>query len=82
MTSNPIKRDGRGAPYDRKVLRRKRMEAGLSQAGLAELAKVSTSQISALECGDSGASPVALAAIAVALGCKPADLMIKPEVNA
>jgi transcriptional regulator with XRE-family HTH domain len=75
MNSPPIRREGRSAPYDRAVLRRKRIEAGLSQVRLATVTGLSTSLISALECGESGASPESLAAIAKALGCTVADLM-------
>lgn len=82
MTSTPIKRDGRAAPHDRKALRRMRMEAGLSQARLAQLAGLSTSQVSALECGTSGASPTALNSLAFVLRCEPVDLMITPQVDA
>lgn len=75
MNSPPKRREGRRAPYDRAVLRRKRFEAGLSQARLAEIAGLSPQMISALECGESGASAESLAAIAGALGCRVADLM-------
>lgn len=82
MKSEPITRDGRGVPYNKKLLRHKRMAAGLSQARLAELAQVSTSQISALECGVSGASPATLLAIATALSCPVEELMTEPQVTA
>lgn len=82
MKSEPITRDGRGVPYDKKVLRRKRMAAGLSQARLAELAQVSTSLVSALECGVSGASPATLLAIATTLGCTAEELMTEPQDGA
>lgn len=75
MNSPPIRRDGRRAPVNRAILRRKRMEAGLSQARLAEITGLSTSLLSALECGDSGASPSTVVTLAAALGCTPADLM-------
>lgn len=75
MSNPPIRREGRRAPYSRYRLRRKRQEAGLSQVRLAEMTGLSTSLISALECGESGASPESLARIAEALECTVADLM-------
>lgn len=75
MNSPPIRREGRSAPYSRVRLRRKRIEAGLSQRLLAEKAGVSKQLISALECGESGASPASLAAIADALECPVTELM-------
>lgn len=77
MNSTPIRREGRRAPLDRERLRRARIEAGLSQVELARLSGLSTSLISALECGDSGASPATLTRLAAALRCPPADLMRK-----
>lgn len=77
MTSTPIRREGRRAPLDRHRLRRQRMEAGLSQRRLAELAGVSKQLISALECGDSGASPETLLKLAVTLRCSADDLLLK-----
>lgn len=75
MSSPPIRRTGRGAPYDRRRLRRKRNEAGLSQTALAEITGVSKQQISALECGTNGASPETIAALAEGLGCEVSDLL-------
>lgn len=76
MTSPPIRRRVRqGVPYDRRRLRLKRIERGLSQTALAELTGYSTSQISALETGANGPSEEGLAAIADALGCEIKDLL-------
>ena len=75
MNSAPIRRDGRRAPYDREVLRRKRVEAGLSQVRLAKITGLSTSLISALECGVHGASPDTIARLARGLGCTAPELM-------
>jgi transcriptional regulator with XRE-family HTH domain len=56
---------------------RRRVEAELSQAELAERAGVGQSHISKIERGHRGADPKTAGAIARALGCKIADLMPK-----
>jgi transcriptional regulator with XRE-family HTH domain len=53
------------------------MRAGLSQRRLAELSGLSTSLISALECGDSGASPETAVRLAAALRCPVDDLYVR-----
>lgn len=68
------------APHDRVELRRLRVNAGLNQTELAGLSGLSTQLISALECGDSGASPKSLRKIARVLGCQVADLLA-PETQ-
>jgi transcriptional regulator with XRE-family HTH domain len=60
---------------DARKLRRKRLEAGLTGAQLAALAGTSKVTISLLENRHQSARPGMLAALAAALGCKPADLM-------
>lgn len=82
MNSPPIRREGRRAPLDRRRLRRQRIGAGLSQRRLAELSGLSTSLISALECGDSGASPESLVKLAVALRCSVDDLLTAEQRSA
>lgn len=49
----------------------------LSQAKLAELAGLSTPTISQLEAGKQGFTHESLAAIAKALGCSPAELLVR-----
>ena len=61
--------------HDPAKLRRKRFEAGLSQAVLAEKASCSSGHVSELEAGTRNPSPQLLARIAQGLGCSPADLM-------
>ena len=77
MTRTPIRREGRSAPLDRHRLRTQRMRAGLSQRRLAELSGLSTSLISALECGDSGASPETAVRLAAALRCPVDDIYVR-----
>lgn len=77
MTKTPKRREGRRAPLDRFRLRSERMRAGLNQKQLAELSGVSQSQISALECGENGASPETVARLAAALRCTVDDLFIR-----
>jgi transcriptional regulator with XRE-family HTH domain len=74
MKTRQIRREGRHAPYDRVLLRQRRIAAGLSQVRLAQLTGLSTSLISALECGTSGASPATLTRIATVLRCTLNDL--------
>lgn len=77
MNTAPIRRVRQGVPYDREQIRLKRIERGLSQARLAELTGLSTSQISGIETGYSGPSAGSLAEIARVLRCKVSDLMTK-----
>ena len=56
-------------------LRRMRIEAGLNQADLADLAKVDPSHVSLLEKGKRGTTARTLGRFAAALGCKTTDLM-------
>ena len=60
---------------DGKALRRKRLEAGLEQAQLAEIVGVNQSHVSNWETGYNGCRIGMLHKLAEALGCKPADLM-------
>lgn len=70
-----IPRPGRSAPFDRERLKRKRAEAGLSQAELAAASGTSVQQISRLERGKSGPSSRLMPRLARALGCEVVDLM-------
>lgn len=56
-------------------VKRRRLEAGLSQADLADLARVSQSQISTLEAGSHETGVVALMRIALALHVDPGELL-------
>ncbi|MFF9310165.1 helix-turn-helix domain-containing protein [Streptomyces sp. NPDC014748] len=60
---------------DRHAIRRRRIEAGLSQTDLAAQSGVSKSQLSDVENGRAGFSPKRLKAIADVLGCKVSDLL-------
>ena len=60
-------------------LRRKRIEAGLSQTALAKRAGVTKSHVSQVERGVAGFSPENIALIAEALGCTIADLLPDDE---
>jgi len=73
------KRRGRSKPKytDGSAVRRKRVEAGLSQEALAEMAGVTQPHISAIERDISSSGVDVLHALAHALGCEPADLMCK-----
>lgn len=73
------KRRNRSKPKytDGTAVRRKRVEAGLSQEALAELAGVSQPHISAIELDISSSSVDVLHALATALGCEPSELMCK-----
>ncbi|MFD6421741.1 helix-turn-helix domain-containing protein [Streptomyces sp. NPDC060198] len=61
-------------------LRRRRIEAGLTQEGLALKVGLSKSHISGIERGTAGASAPVLARLAEAFGCRIGDLM--PPVSA
>jgi len=74
----PIRRAARSASYDREALRRRREDAGLTQADLARAAQLSTSSVSDLELGRHGAAPATLLRIANALGCTLDDLRPAP----
>ncbi|QQM44971.1 helix-turn-helix domain-containing protein [Streptomyces liliifuscus] len=56
-------------------VRRKRIEAGLTQIALAAQAGLSTAHMSCIERGERGASPKVLDRLATALDCEIADLM-------
>ncbi|MFF2522294.1 helix-turn-helix domain-containing protein [Streptomyces liangshanensis] len=60
-------------------IRRRRIEAGLSQEALGARAGYSKGHVSLVERGISGASAQALARLAAALGCEVSDLMADPE---
>ncbi len=78
MSNEPTRKPpARSVPINRELFRRLRMAAGLSQTRLAGLAELSPQQISAIENGDNGVSPAALARIAPHLNCKVADLMTR-----
>jgi len=62
---------------DAEAVRRKRAEAGLSQAQLAAKTGVTQPHISAIERGASSPSVDVLHALARAFGCKVQDLMPK-----
>lgn len=62
-------------PQDPGRLFRRRMACGLTQKQLAELAHLSTQQMSQIERGVRGASPDSLLRIAKALNCPVEDLM-------
>ena len=66
--------------HDPDKLRRKRIEAGLNQPGLAEAAGIQQSHISKLERGVSDTTPPYLARIARVLGCTVADLLAEHEL--
>ncbi|QHW26624.1 helix-turn-helix transcriptional regulator [Rhizobium leguminosarum bv. viciae 248] len=57
-------------------IKERRKKLNLSQERLAELAGLSTAMISNMETGRHGFSDKTLAAIAEALKCRPADLLI------
>lgn len=63
------------------ILRRKRIEAGLTQGALAAGAEVSQSYMSMLESGSASASPPVLKRLAGVLGCEIADLMPSEPVS-
>ncbi|TQE35442.1 helix-turn-helix domain-containing protein [Streptomyces ipomoeae] len=56
-------------------VRRKRIEAGLTQIALAARAGLSPAHMSSIERGGRGASPKVLARLATVLDCEIADLM-------
>lgn len=60
---------------DPKRIRRRRIEAGLSQTALAQKAGVTKSHLCSVENGKAGFSPEFLSRIAGALHCEIADLM-------
>jgi len=62
-------------------VRRKRIEAGLTQGALAAQAEISQSYMSMLEKGSASGSAPVLKRIAEVLGCEIADLM-PPELAA
>lgn len=62
-------------PQDPGRLRRKRLEAGLSQPALARIAGIHKSTVYRVEKGLSPAEADTLLRIAMALGCAIADLM-------
>lgn len=64
-----------GHNQDPARLRRRRVEAGLSQVSLARTVGVTKGHMSLLESGGRGASPELLARIAKAVECEIADLM-------
>jgi transcriptional regulator with XRE-family HTH domain len=64
-----------GHNQDPARLRRRRVEAGLSQVSLARRVGVSKGHVSLLESGGRGASPELLGRVAGVLGCEIADLM-------
>ncbi|MEU6952112.1 helix-turn-helix transcriptional regulator [Streptomyces sp. NPDC045714] len=59
-------------------IRRRRIEAGLTQKALAKRVGVSKAHISMVERGTAGASAPLLARLAAAFGCEVADLMPSP----
>jgi len=61
--------------HDPRRLRRRRIEAGLTLAALAAKTNLSSGHLCELEKGTRNPSPHALARLAAALGCEPADLM-------
>ncbi|MFS0695864.1 helix-turn-helix domain-containing protein [Streptomyces nitrosporeus] len=63
-------------------IRRRRIEAGLTQEGLAHLAGVTKSHISGVERGTAGASAPMLSRLAAALECEVADLMPPASASA
>ncbi|MEU8704163.1 helix-turn-helix transcriptional regulator [Streptomyces sp. NPDC048565] len=63
-------------------IRRRRIEAGLTQEALAKQAKVSKAHISMIERGAAGASAPLLSRLAEALRCESADLMPPPGIPA
>ena len=66
--------------HDPDKLRRKRIEAGLNQTGLAQAAGIQQSHISKLERGVSDTTAAYLARIAKVLGCTVADLLAEHEL--
>lgn len=56
-------------------VRRKRIEAGLTQISLASQAGLSTAHMSSIERGGRGASPKVLKRLAAVLDCEISDLM-------
>ncbi|MFE3378382.1 MULTISPECIES: helix-turn-helix transcriptional regulator [Streptomyces] len=63
-------------------IRRRRIEAGLTQEALAKRAGASKAHISMVERGVAGASAPFLSRLAEAFGCEVADLMPAPEAPA
>ncbi|MCR3732224.1 transcriptional regulator with XRE-family HTH domain [Streptomyces umbrinus] len=57
------------------IVRRKRIEAGLTQGGLAAAAEISQAYMSMLENGSASASAPVLKRLASVLSCEIADLM-------
>lgn len=64
------------------IVRRKRLEAGLTQGALAAGAGISQSYMSMLEKGVASASAPVLKRLAEALGCEIPDLMPPAETAA
>lgn len=60
---------------DRAELLRRRLEAGLSQAALADQAGVTFSCIAMIERGERGGSPDVMRKVADVLGCNVADII-------
>ena len=67
---------------DGEALRLARAKAGLEQAQLAERVDVNQGQVSDWERGYNGCRLGMLHKLAEALGCSPADLMIRQETAA
>lgn len=61
--------------HDPDRLRRRRIEAGLSQKDLAAQARISVSHMSQIESGKQNPSPPVLGRLACALTCEIADLL-------
>ena len=64
--------------HDPIVLRRRRVELGLTQAAVAEAAGISAAHLSELEGGTRNPSPPTLKRLAETLDCRIADLMPAP----
>lgn len=63
-------------------VRELRKRAKITQEELAERSGLSTGSISNLETGRNGFTDKSLAAVALALGCQPVDLLTSPERRA
>ncbi|XUZ24706.1 helix-turn-helix domain-containing protein [Streptomyces sp. RMIT01] len=63
-------------------IRRRRIEAGLTQEALGKQTGVSKAHISMVERGVAGASAPFLSRLAEFFGCEVADLMPAPEASA
>lgn len=82
MTEHAQKRRRRPLSLDADKVRRKRIEAGLTQELTAEKVGVTKGYVCQIETGRRGGSPAVIVRLAAALGCQVADLMPDIPVKA